>query len=91
MIELDGIKFIISPNKNKKYRAIFNDGTHSDFGAKNYQHYFDKIGLYSSFNHLDNNRRANYVARHSAIKKKDGSLAISDIKSPAYLSLRYLW
>lgn len=91
MIELDGINFIISPNKNKKYRAIFQDGSFVDFGAAGYQHYFDKIGLYSNLNHYDVDRRISYIKRHSAIKKKDGSRAISDTHSPAYLSLHYLW
>lgn len=91
MVTVDGIKFIKSPIVTKKYRAIFPDGHTVDFGSKGYQHYFDRIGMYTNLNHYDVDRRIKYIARHSKVKKKDGSYAIEDKRSPAYLSLHYLW
>lgn len=88
------IGFVKSPKKYKKYRAILNDGTRSkyvDFGDTRYQHYEDKIGLYSYLDHLDKKRRANYRARHSAILTKDGVPAYKVPYTPAFFSWYYLW
>jgi len=35
--------------------------------------------------------RDRYRARASRVKKKDGTLAINDINSPAYFSYHYSW
>lgn len=84
------IKFIKSPLKNKKYRAIVGEKK-IDFGDKRYQHYKDKIGMYSSLDHLDKKRRKNYRKRHGVIKLKDGRIA-KDVKyTPAWFSWNYLW
>ena len=83
------IKFIIGP-KNYKYTAIIKDKK-VNFGDKRYEHYHDKIGLYSHLDHNDKKRRANYRKRHSAILTKDGKKAISIKYSPAWFSYRYLW
>jgi hypothetical protein len=91
MTSIDGIIFYKSPLKNKKYRAVFNDKTHVDFGDMRYEQYHDQIGLYSHKDHNDPVRRANYIKRHSKIMNKDGTRAIDNKKSAAYLSLMYLW
>ena len=53
-------KIVKSPNKTKKYRAYFNDGTHTDFGAKGYQNY----GGVGKERHLDEERKKRYIERH---------------------------
>ena len=49
------MKIIVSPNPSKKYRAIFDNGTHTDFGAKGYTDY--------TINKDDAKKKA-YIARH---------------------------
>lgn len=46
---------------------------------------------YKKYDHGDSERRKRYVARHSAIKLKDGTPAINDREQPAFWALRYLW
>jgi hypothetical protein len=82
MVTIDGIKFKKSTRKNKKYDA-FKDGKKlTSFGDKRYHHYKDKIGMYSSLNHLDTDRRRRYYARHGRQVKK---------YSAKYFSHKYLW
>jgi Family of unknown function (DUF5754) len=88
---VNGITFIKSPNKSKKYQAIFKDGTKINFGASKYQHYHDKLGLYVNLNHGDKNRRKLYRLRHGNIYNKDGKKSINNKKSAAWLSWHYLW
>lgn len=65
-----------SPLKTKKYRAHFDDGTHTDFGASGY----------SDFTIHKNPDRADlYRRRH----KKD--LETNDPKRAGYLSYYILW
>jgi hypothetical protein len=54
------------------------------FGALGYQHYKDKIGLYSDLDHLDKGRRKNYRSRHQHDR-------INDKNTPGYWSWHYLW
>lgn len=80
-------KIIVSPVKNKKYRAIINiDGksTHVDFGDTRFAQYRDSTGLnvYSNMDHNDKQRRARYYARHSVTYPKF---------SADWLSKKYLW
>lgn len=53
------IKFIKSPRKNKKYRAILPNNKTVDFGDSRYQQYKDTtgLGLYTNKDHLDKERR----------------------------------
>lgn len=79
--------------KNKKYTAFLrNKKTNRinkiHFGAIKedgipYEQYYDKLKLYSSYNHLDKDRRKRYIERH----KKD----INKPYSASYFSLFYLW
>ncbi len=74
MVKLD--KIIRSPNSLKKYRAFFNDGSHSDFGASGYEDFTQ---------HKDENRKERYRIRH----KKD--LDTKDPTRSGYLSYYILW
>lgn len=60
------------------------------FGALGYQHYHDRIGLFSELDHNDSKRRANYRARHSGVMSKYGP-AYKVKYSPAWFSFYYLW
>ena len=70
------VKLIKSPNKEKKYRAIFNDGTHTDFGAKGYSDYTI---------HKDYDRMKRYDSRHK--RREDWN----KMKSRGALSKWILW
>jgi hypothetical protein len=81
--------FELSTRKNKKYMTTYK-GKIIHFGDKRYQQYFDKIGHYSHLNHLDEERRKNYLSRAKGIKK-NGRLSYKDKTSPNYYSVHYLW
>ena len=81
--------FEVSTRKNKKYMTTYK-GKVIHFGDKRYQQYFDKIGFYKNLNHLDNERRKNYLTRAKGIKSK-GRLTYNDKTSPNYYSIKYLW
>ena len=51
------IKIVKSPNKDKKYRAYFSDGKHTDFGASGYSD-FTK--------HKNEERKKRYITRHKS-------------------------
>ncbi len=70
------VKLVKSPNKEKKYRAIFNDGTHTDFGAKGYSDYTI---------HKDYDRMKRYDSRHK--RREDWN----KMKSRGALSKWILW
>ena len=65
-----------SPSKTKKWRAMFSDGTHTDFGAKNMESYVE---------HHDKERRRLYRIRHA----KD--LDTKDPKRAGFLAYYILW
>lgn len=96
-MNLKGIRFIKSPKKSKKYRAILPNGSKVDFGSSSFQHFKDSVpksqggGIWSHMDHNDKERRKNYRKRHSAIRLKDGSRAIDKIYSPAFFSYYLLW
>ena len=54
------VKIIKSPRPEKKYRAHFSDGTHTDFGAKGMQNY----GGVGKERHLNKERKKRYISRH---------------------------
>ena len=91
-IEVDGLFFKRSSKANKKYDAyeeITNKAGKkvknflASFGDPNYEHFHDRIGLWSHLDHGDQERRKRYRQRHA----KD------DLKSysPGYFSWNYLW
>ena len=63
-------------NPDKKWRAVFNDGTHTEFGASAYLDFTQ---------HKDPERRKRYRIRHA----KD--LKTKDPKKAGYLSYYLLW
>ena len=65
-----------SPLKTKKWRAIFSDGTHTDFGDPMYEDYTQ---------HKDEKRRELYKQRH----KKD--LETNNPRKAGFLSYYILW
>lgn len=67
------------------------DGKTVHFGSRKMQHFKDRTGIWKSKDHGDPERRKSFRARTMGIKKKDGSLAYKDPKSPAYHALRILW
>jgi hypothetical protein len=82
------IGFQRSTQPNKKYDALLlNKKTKRirliRFGQKGFEQYFDKIGLYSQFNHNDKKRRQLYINRH----KND----INNVYSSGWFSFHYLW
>ena len=50
------VKIVKSPKPEKKYRAHFSDGTHTDFGSK---------GMSDFTKHKDPERKKRYMTRHS--------------------------
>ena len=79
--------FKISKRKNKKY-DVFKNGKYlvSFGGIKSdgtpYMQYYDKIGKYSKYNHLDEDRKRRYYKRHGARFVYE---------SAKYFSHAYLW
>ena len=73
-MELEHI--IKSPNSKKKWRAVFSNGKHTDFGDSSMEDYTQ---------HGDKKRRYNYILRHI----KD--LNTNDPTKAGYLSLFILW
>ena len=65
-----------SDKKNKRFVAIFSDGTETDFGLKNGSTYID---------HGDKKKRTNYISRHKPNENWD------DYTSAGSLSRFILW
>ena len=70
------IRVVVSPRIGKKWRAEFDDGTHTDFGA---------AGMEDYTQHHDKERRERYRSRH----RRD--LETGDSKRAGYLSWYLLW
>lgn len=82
------IGFEVATDNKYKYKAILrNKFTNRErkvpFGAKGYQHYYDQIGFYKKYNHLDKERRKRYRLRHAGEEKYK--------YSSGYFSWKYLW
>lgn len=78
-----------SKKKYKKYDAILQKKTNKlisyvPFGDDRYEQYRDKLGNYSSSDHLDKKRRQLFRKRHIGFIKKG-------MYSPAYFSYNILW
>jgi hypothetical protein len=70
------LKITTSPVPSKKLRAMFDDGTHTDFGASGYDDFTT---------HHDLMRKVQYLARHQARENW------SEYKSAGALSRWILW
>jgi hypothetical protein len=75
------IKIVKSPKPEKKLRAYFSDGTHTDFGAKGMQNY----GGVGKERHLDKERKKRYLSRHRSRENWNSP------KTPGSLSRWVLW
>ncbi len=88
-------KPFVSKNPKKKY-SVYVKGNNGNpklihFGDRSMEQYKDKLGHYSSKNHLDPVRRKSYLARAKGIKDKNGNLTWKNKNSANYYSIRYLW
>lgn len=92
-------KITRSPAQNKKYRATVFDGQRTrsiDFGDLRYQHFRDRIGLFSRLDHRDSARRRLYFLRHSGESTRKKALEKEKLASKGKLNARilshtYLW
>ena len=78
---LSRMRLDISPNPKKKLRATFNDGTHTDFGARGYKDY---IQYSETEPEIAEERKRLYHIRH----RKDLN---GEPQSPGVLSAYLLW
>ncbi len=79
--KLGASKFGISERINKRFYVIYNN-KYIHFGSKNGNTYID---------HRDNEKRKNWIARHSQIKNVKGEYVITLKESPSYWSKNLLW
>jgi hypothetical protein len=70
MVLVSGFNYELSDKKGKKLMTVVN-GKKIHFGAAGYQHYFDRTGLLSSLNHLDEKRRQSYLKRSGGIGRTE--------------------
>ena len=70
------LQTIVRASHPHKWKAIFDDGTHTNFGLEGYQDYTQ---------HHSKQRRDNYIRRHA----KD--LETKDPRRAGYLSYYILW
>lgn len=75
------INIIASPRKNKRFRAIFNDGSTVDFGL---------LGGYTYLDGASYEIRENYRKRHYN-SSKEKSLIDNLTISPSLLSMTLIW
>jgi len=85
------MKFSKSKVKNKKYTVITPKGKTIHFGDTRYEHYKDRIGIYSHLDHLDKERQRNYRARAKAIRNSKGELTYNNPEYSNYYSYHFLW
>ena len=73
-MKFKGYEVFKSDKPEKKYFAIVR-GKKVYFGDTAYEHFFDKLGIWSSLNHNDPERRRLYLARTASQKKIPGTAA----------------
>lgn len=91
MVRLLG--FEKSTRRNKKYAGILSNGKKVHFGDSRFGQYRDRtgLGLYSSKDTMDPDKREAYKSRHSRILNEFG-IPFAEIKfTPAWFSMNYLW
>ena len=77
-------KYFVYVKKDGKVKKI-------GFGHKDYQHFKDKIGSYSSLDHNDEGRRKKYLKRAKGIKNKKGELTWKDKNTANWWAVHKLW
>ncbi len=90
MVKIGKYDYEKSTRKDKKLMVIVN-GKKIHFGNPNYEQYKDKTGIWKELDHLDKNRRKNYLTRSAGIKNKEGKLTKDMETSPNYHSRLILW
>lgn len=90
MVKIGKYNYEKSSRKNKKLKVIV-DGKTIHFGDSRYKHFKDLSGIWSKLDHLDLNRKENYLLRSSKIKNKQGKLTADDVTSPNYHARKILW
>lgn len=80
-IALGATDFGVSQVKGKRYYVIYKGGR-INFGSKGGATFID---------HGDKQIRRAWYARHSTIRRKDGSKAINDPYSASFWAARILW
>jgi len=78
------VKYFVYVKKDGKVKKI-------GFGHKDYQHFKDKIGSYSSLDHNDEERRKKYLKRAKGIKNKKGELTWKDKNTANWWAVHKLW
>ena len=79
-----------SNNKGKKLYTEVN-GKKIHFGSSASEHYKDKTGIWKSKDHLDSQRRANFLSRTAGIRNKSGKLTKNDPNYANYHARKVLW
>lgn len=79
--QFSGFDIYLSDRPEKKYYTIVGNKK-VYFGSSRHQHFYDRIGYYTSLNHNDVIRRRRYYERHK-INYPRGS--------PDWLSKTFLW
>ena len=79
-----------STRKGKKLMTIVN-GKVVHFGDSSKEQYKDRTGLWKKKDHLDKERRKNFLTRSAGIRDKEGRLTKDDPESPNYHSRKILW
>lgn len=93
MVKIGKYDYMKSTRKDKKLMVRV-DNKLIHFGGdprKGIQHYKDKTKIWSSLNHGDEKRRANYLKRSGGIKNKKNEYTKDTPTSPNYHSIRILW
>ncbi len=80
--DFKGYPIYLSDKPSKKYFVLV-DGKRIYFGQYGFQHYFDKLGIYDKWNHLDKKRRRSFKLRHSLRRHFKGT--------PTWFSDQILW
>jgi len=74
-----------STAKGKKYMVV------GEYNGKSVKVHFGSSTSSTFIDHNDLTKKKNYLARHNAIKLKDGTRAVDKILSPSFLSKWVLW
>jgi hypothetical protein len=89
-IFLDGYEFRRGTGY-KKYDVFSGGKKIASFGDSRYEHYRDRIGLWSRLNHGDEKRRKAYMSRHHPGQTREEALRTTPKTSAKYFSTKYLW
>jgi hypothetical protein len=87
-MQREGYNIRVSTHKNKKYDVLDAEGRIiTRFGARDMEHYFDKLGAFSHLDHKDEKRLEAFKRRFSKLIDKYQN----DKTSAMYWSSKYLW